>query len=311
MRNIASFDVGGTFIKYGVISEEGNILVKGKFETPSNNCKEEIPVVIIQRVKELESSCCIDAVGISTAGQIDTEKGEIIFASDNLPGYTGAKLSEEIMDKLGLRCFVENDVNCAALGELWKGAGEGKKSFVCIALGTGVGGAIIIDGKLYKGIGGSAGEIGHSIIDIHGEPCACGSNGCYERFASTSALIRRYSERSNIEVEKLSGELIVSKAKAGEELASEVYDEFLDNIVVGLVNVTHILDPGLIILGGGISAQGKPFFDEINLRFRKKVMKYYSGYTEIVQAKLENDAAIIGAAYNAFGNMTKICRLES
>lgn len=299
MKNIACFDIGGTFIKYGVVSETGEILQKGKFASPKTDCKNTIPGELIKKIKEMQEEYKIHAVGISTPGNVDSKKGEIIFASDNLPGYTGAKLSESIKNATDLDCYVENDVNAAALGELWLGAGRGKDTFVCIALGTGIGGAIIINKKLYKGIGQGAGEIGHTVIDIHGEKCNCGGNGCYERYGSTSALIRKYARLANIDVSEINGEEIINRVKQGEGLAVKVYEEFINNVAIGIVNLVHLLDPGTVIIGGGISAQGKPFFDKINSRFKELVMPSYSNYTNIVQAELENDAGIIGAAYNA------------
>lgn len=302
MKNIACFDVGGTFIKYAVINSDGNVLVKGKFVSPLEDCRETIPNCISIKVRELQREYQLSSIGISTAGQVDSEKGEIIFATDNLPGYTGAKLSEKIFKKTGLNTYVENDVNAAALGEMWKGSAVGRKTFVCITLGTGIGGAIVIDGKLFKGVRGSAGEIGHIVINENGERCSCGLMGCYERYASTSALVRQYIDKAKnqgIDISAINGEKVIDRVHNGEALACMVYNEFLDHIVTGLVSITHLLDPGLIIIGGGISAQGKPFFDEITARFKKRAMKSYSGHTDIIPAQLQNDAGIFGACYIA------------
>jgi Transcriptional regulator/sugar kinase len=302
MKNIACFDIGGTFIKYAVIDSDGNILFKDKFQTPRENCRNAIPEALSVRVKELQKKFDIYRIGISTAGQVDSEKGEITFATENIPGYTGAKLSKDIEDKTGLSTFVENDVNAAALGEMWKGAARDRSTFICITLGTGVGGAIVIDGKLYKGVKGSAGEVGHIIVNENGEKCTCGCSGCYERYASTSALIRSYKkavEKEDGPDGEINGEFIMSQVYNGDKIALKVYDEFLNHIVTGIVNVTHLLDPGLIVIGGGISAQGKPFFDEIIKRFNQTAMKSYSEHTEIVQAVLQNDAGVYGACYTA------------
>lgn len=299
MKKVACFDVGGTFIKYGVVNEQGEILTKLKLHTPKNNCNIEIPKIIIQEINELNKYHNINSVGISTAGKVDSGNGKIIFASENLPGYTGTKLSEEVKTNTGFECFVENDVNSAALAESWKGAGKELSTFVCITLGTGVGGAIIIKDKLYKGVMGGSGEIGHMIINEAGDKCNCGSKGCFERYASTAALIRNYLRKSGAAKESLSGKDIFDKIENGDTQAKEVYKEFLNHIVTGLVNITHIFDPGLIVLGGGISAQGKPFFDDLNELFKSRVMPSYGEYTKIVQAKLGNDAGILGACYIA------------
>lgn len=297
MKNVACFDVGGTFIKYGIVNEHGEIIEKSKMQTPNHDCNVEIPKMINDKVEELKNKHRIDAVGISTAGKVDSDKGVVVFASDNLPKYSGAKLADEISDKLGIPCYVENDVNAAALAESWMGASKGVDTFVCVTLGTGIGGAIIINGKLFKGVMGGSGEVGHMIVSQGGEKCNCGSNGCYERYASTSSLVRSYSNKSGLPMEELNGKVIFDKINEKQPLAMEVYNEFLENIVIGLVNITHIFDPGLIVIGGGISAQGEPFFKDLNDLFKKKVMSSYGEYTSIVPAQLGNDAGILGACY--------------
>lgn len=299
MKKVVSFDIGGTFIKYGVVNEEGEILIKDKVPSPDRNCAVSIPKRLIDVINDLSKEYEISGVAISTAGQVDSEKGEIIFASDNLPGYSGSKIVKVITDAAKLKCIVENDVNAAAAGEMWKGAAMGKDTFFCMTLGTGIGGAIIINGKLHKGAGGFAGEIGHTIINEHGEKCNCGGQGCYERYASTSALIRNYKKESEIR-DEVSGIEIINKVHEKDSIAIKIYNEFLDHIVTGLVNITHLLDPGLIVIGGGISEQGKPFFAELNKRFKDTVLKSYASYTKIVQAKLGNDAGLLGAAYLFF-----------
>lgn len=299
LKKVVCFDIGGTFIKYGVVNEEGRILMKSKFTTPNENCAVSIPEHLISVINTLSKEYEISGVAISTAGQVDSEKGEIIFASDNLPGYSGSKIVKIITNSAKLKCIVENDVNAAAVGEMWKGAAAGENTFFCMTLGTGIGGAIIINGKLYKGAGGFAGEIGHTIINENGEKCNCGGKGCYERYASTSSLIRKYLKESGIKGE-ISGIEIIEKLNKNDPIAIRVYNEFLDHIVTGLVNITHLMDPGLIVIGGGISEQGEPFFAELNKKFKNMVLKSYASYTKIVQAKLGNDAGLLGAAYLFF-----------
>lgn len=295
MRNIACIDIGGTFIKYGVINEVGEVLLTNKFPLPDGNCKKIIPEKLIKVIKELQLIYNIDAVGVSTAGQVDSEKGEIIFASGSFPGFGGTKLSEEIRHGTGLGCFVENDVNAAAIGEMWKGAGRNKDTFICLTIGTGIGAALVIHGKVYKGVGNCAGEAGHMIINEGGKKCGFGMRGCYEKYGSTSSLIRNYAEKTGIDINCIKGEEIMKRVITGEEVARQVYDEFLNHIVIGLINLTHILDPGLFIIGGGISAQGNSFFKEINKRFAQAVIPSYARYTKIVPSELKNDAGLFGA----------------
>lgn len=303
MRNIMCFDVGGTYIKYGIVREDGIILFRHKVHTPKINCKETIPEQMAKLFNSLKSIYNISAIGVSTAGKVDTKKGEIIFATDNIPNYTGAKISERMKEATGLECFVENDVNAAALGEMWQGAGQGREDFICLTLGTGIGGALILNGRLYKGFSEGAGWIGHMIVERNGEECTCGFKGCYERYASTSALIRNYAKRSGESIEGLSGEEIMNRVKYGDKIAIEVYEEFIDYIAIGLTNLVNIIDPGLIIIGGGISSQGEFFFQSIRKRFKELTLPIYGQNTEILQAKLKNDAGILGACYIVLNSM--------
>lgn len=301
MKKVICFDVGGTSIKYAVINSSGKILFKEGFPTPKDNCGETIPSKIAEKINNLSKDFVISSVGISSAGIIDSEKGVIVRA-DNFQGYSGTHIREKLQLATGLDIFVENDVNAAALGEMWKGVAIGHENFVCITLGTGIGGALVINGKLVRGVSGGAGEIGHIILNENGETCACGSNGCYERYASTSSLIRSYIKKSKeigIEIEDINGEEIMKRVGNGEPLANEVLEEFMGHLINGIVNVTHLLDPGLIIVGGGISDQGEKFFDKLNKKFNEKVMKFYVGHTSIAQAKLKNDAGLYGACYSA------------
>ncbi len=303
MGNIACFDVGGTFIKYGILDIEGNILFKDKIPSPIEDCKKQIPLLISEQVNEMSNKYDIFAIGVSTAGKVDSHNGEIIFASNNLPNYTGAKISKDIKMLTGLDCFVENDVNAAAMGEYWKGAGKGIDNFVCITLGTGIGAAIIINGKLHKGVKEGAGELGHTIINEDGDSCSCGRKGCYERYASTSALVRKYEIIANLPMGAVTGKDILAKVKDKEQLATEIYNKFLNHIATGIVNITHILDPGLIVIGGGISEAGELFFQGLNDAFSKIVMPSYGEYTKIAQAKLGNDAGLVGACYTTLNKL--------
>lgn len=296
MKNVACFDIGGTFIKYGIVNENGNILYKNKLETPKSGCGYSIPIILSEKIDELSKIYNLECIGISTAGQVDSQKGEIIFASENIPNYTGTKLSEVMYRLTGLSCKVENDVNCAALGELWKGDIGSNNSLFFLTLGTGIGGAIIIDGKLYRGTLGSAGEIGHMIINENGNNCTCGGIGCLESYASVSALIKNYCIAANRSVDTVNGEKIMELVNAYDEVASSIYNKFIDQIVTGIINMTYLLDPGLVIIGGGISEQ-KSLITDINSIFKRRALYSYTNHTKIISSSLKNDAGLMGACY--------------
>jgi glucokinase len=181
---------------------------------------------------------------------------------------------------------------------MWKGPNK-QDTFLFLALGTGIGGAIIINGKLYKGIGG-AGEAGHIIINENGEECTCGGRGCYERYASTLAFIRNYCRISGESENEINGEILMAKVERGEPLAVKAYSEFIGHIATGLVSLVTLLDPGFVIIGGGISAKGEGFINDINRIFLEKAMPSYSSHTKIIPASLQNDAGLIGACYAAY-----------
>ena len=290
--NTACFDIGGTFIKYGIMSSDGKLSSQGKMETPVEQAPEQIPSVIASKVAEFKQELAIDHIGISSCGLVDHQSGKIIFSS-NIPNYSGLPLAEEVSKRTGLPVKIENDVRCAGLGEMAYGAGRGKQDVVLLTLGTGIGGAIINDGKLIRGNGNLAGELGHMTIVHNGEPCPCGNVGCFERYASTSALTRFYEQ---ITGEKIGGKAIMDRKQKSEPAANDAYDTFISYLVTGLVNIAHLYNPEVIIIGGGITAQGQKFLDDIEQAYKQKVMKVYKDTTKLVLAELENDAALYGAA---------------
>ena len=290
--NILSFDIGGTSIKYGVVEKSGIIVQKDSVKTPVADCKNAIPDLIINIFQELSRDHKISAIGISTAGLIDSDKG-IVTLSANLPGYTGCKLKEKIEPKTGVKVFVENDANCAALGEMWKGAGKNSKFIVFLTLGTGVGGACILNEKLYKGFHGFAGEFarlaGTSSILERKER----TDFLFDKTASTSSLVNRYKKLTG---QTINGLELMNKVKEKDAQALKVYDDFIDSLCGGLDTVVSLFDPEVIVVGGGISAQGEFFFSHLNKVFQKYIPKGYED-VQIKKAMLENDAGVYGATY--------------
>lgn len=292
IKNILSFDIGGTFIKYGIVNSRGKIIFKNKNKTPENN-KTEIINFIKNIALNLKSIYNIDKISISIAGIVNTN-GLIVF-SPNIKYLENVNLKEEIYKNTNIETFIENDVNCATLGELWYGSGKDKENFIMITFGTGIGGAIVLNGKLLKGANNGAGEIGHMIINENGQLCNCGNRGCYEKYSSISALIDIYYKET---CEQLTAEEIIKKAENLEEPSLTLYNEFINHIVTGIKNLTYILDIGLIIIGGNICKNNK-FLKDINYKFKESVLPFYKEKTKIIKAKLDNDASLYGAAYLA------------
>ena len=243
---ILCFDIGGTFIKYGLCDENFNLLEKDKIPTLAENGGQSIIERVIDIIEQYDS---IDRVAVSTAGQVDSENGIVVYSTDNIPYYTGMRVKSLIENKTGIPTFVENDVNSAALGEAHFGAAKGVSDFICLTLGTGIGGAIFLNNKLYKGSASSAGELGHMIIHSGGKQCTCGGEGCYECYASASALIKAVNKVSPVELNAF--QIFEKENIEKPEIRSEI-DKWIDEIIVGLVNIIYIFNPSMIVLGGGI-----------------------------------------------------------
>ena len=288
---ILCFDIGGTFIKYGLCDENFNLLEKDKIPTLAENGGQSIIERVIDIIEQYDS---IDRVAVSTAGQVDSENGIVVYSTDNIPYYTGMRVKSLIENKTGIPTFVENDVNSAALGEAHFGAAKGVSDFICLTLGTGIGGAIFLNNKLYKGSASSAGELGHMIIHSGGKQCTCGGEGCYECYASASALIKAVNKVSPVELNAF--QIFEKENIEKPEIRSEI-DKWIDEIIVGLVNIIYIFNPSMIVLGGGIMNDDY-IIELIDRKIYTRLMDNFKN-VKIVRPKLGNDAGMIGAAYEA------------
>lgn len=296
MNNYLCFDVGGTSVKYGVIKETGEKLHSGQFVTPSENCRETVPSAMVEVYEQLKRQYSPVAMGISSAGQIEPDGSGVRYAVDNLKDYYPAKFRQIIETRTGLPTIVENDVNAAALGEYWLGAAKGRESFLCVTIGTGIGGAVFMNGSLIKGAYGGAGELGHMTIKFDGRPCSCGQQGCLEVYASHRALLRDFKEASGKDVD---GKEFFKIIKAGDPTAEKVFSQFTDYLAVGFAGLVHTLDPGLIIIGGAISKEGAFLSGAIESALDRYAMPSYMEHTQVIPAALANDAGILGACYVA------------
>jgi len=306
-------DLGGTNIAAGVVAENNKIIGTASIPTNLPKSAEAIADSICEAAMLAISNARISkdeiaSIGIGTPGAVNSN-GVVEFSS-NL-GFDNTPLKKLIEDRFLKPAFIENDANCAALGEKVAGSGKNTKDFIAVTLGTGVGGGIILDGKLLTGINGAAGEIGHMVIKPDGIPCPCGRNGCFEQYASTKALVRQAkdaltTDRAHIskmwefiedDPKNINGEIVFQAAHDGDEIALKVIDNFVEWLSLGIVNLINIFQPEGICIGGGIAAQGdfiiKPLIERVEAkRYTKKSAKQ----TRIYAATLGNDAGIIGAA---------------
>lgn len=288
---ILAFDIGGTFIKYGVLNEKFQFEEEHKIPTEA---KKGGQALIEKVIGIIESYNNIDRIGISTAGQVDSENGVVVYATDNIPYYTGMTVKKLIENKTGIPTFVENDVNAAAIGEAQFGVAKGYNDFICLTYGTGIGGAIYLNGEIYKGVGSSAGELGHMIVHAGGKQCTCGGEGCYECYASAKALLNAVER---VTKEPLDGFKIFEKANFERpEIRSEI-DKWIDEIILGLINIIYVFNPPLIVLGGGIMNEDY-IIDLIDRKIYNKLMDNYRK-VNIVRAKNGNKSGLLGVAYKA------------
>ncbi len=282
---ILTLDVGGTAIKSALMN---NGVMESPYEMPSEG-KQGGPVVL-QNIRKIIEGCAeYDAIGISTAGQVDSEQGSIIYANENIPNYTGMQLKDILEESYHKPVFVENDVNAAAIGEAFYGAAVGQKDFLCLTYGTGIGGAIVIDGKVYGGALGVAGEMGHILVHPNGLRCGCGLQGCYEQYASCSALVRKSYEANPAWG---SGRVIFKEFYAGNKQAEQIINDWIDEIILGLVSLVHIFNPSCIVLGGGIMNE-QYIIDRVNRLLQERIMPSYR-CVEVKHAKLGNNAGLYG-----------------
>lgn len=303
-------DFGGTFISAGIVDENGNILFKKSAPTLAGRHYSEI-------IKDMASLCeklifevhadfkDIKCIGIGSPGKIDTENGIIVYVN-NL-NFDNVNMKKEFSKFFDIPVFIENDANCAALGESVSGACKGLKDSITITLGTGIGGGIIIGGKIYRGSFFCGGEIGHMVIEHNGRKCSCGRKGCFESYCSTSALTRRMKEilEKNVDseifkniggdIEKADTKMLFEFYKKGDFLAKEIVDEYMGYLADGITNIINIFQPEIVAVGGGISAQGDVLLNPVRELVERDV---YGGVlkTKIVTAELGNDAGIVGAA---------------
>lgn len=290
---IAALDIGGTSIKSGIWDGCQASELK-EWDTNASQGGE----YLMERVKEiLHTYGDFEAIGISTAGQVNSEKGEIHYANDNIPNYTGMKIRAILEKEFGVPVAVENDVNSAAIGELRFGAAKGSENFLCLTYGTGVGGAIVLNGEIYAGNTFSGGSFGGIVVHPEAMEKDVEFSGCYEKYASTTALVQRVMA---VDASLDNGRKIF-EAFGRSEIRSEI-DAWIDEIVYGLITLIHIFNPSDILLGGGILAQ-KYIIDEVRHRVNESISEGFRG-TKIHQTELGNQAGLLGAAWLAL-NMNK------
>ena len=313
MKYYVGIDLGGTNIVAGVVDENYNIIHKASVKTnrprPEKEIADDMAKVALQAIAEANLTIDdVEWIGIGTPGIANSKDG-IIEYSCNL-GFDNTPMVKYIQEHINKPVYVENDANAAAYGEYVAGAGKGHNSLVCITLGTGVGGGVVTDGKILTGFNYAGAELGHTVIEVDGVQCSCGRKGCFEAYSSATGLIRMTKEamekdknssmwdlvreRNN----KVSARISYDAMRLGDKSATEVVDKFTKYLAVGLTNVINIFQPEVICIGGGVCNEGDALLNPVKEIVAKEVYTRNSPKnTEIVIAKLGNDAGIIGAAF--------------
>ncbi|NLJ87943.1 MAG: ROK family protein [Epulopiscium sp.] len=304
-------DLGGTKIAAGLVTKEGKLINKKSIPTLRQRNYQEI-------IKDMGNLCLdlikennvsledLHSIGVGSPGLPDPENGILVY-SNNL-NFKNVPLCKELQQYINIPIYLENDANCAALGEAVAGAAKEYNSSVTVTLGTGIGGGIIIDGKIYSGSFNAGGEIGHHVIVVDGEQCTCGRKGCWEVYASATALIReskiaaiRHPESQlnsmvNGEINRINAKTPFDAAQNGDKVASEVIDNYFKYLGAGIVNMVNILQPEVVIIGGGISGQGEYLLKPLRDILDRDAYGLGPAKTKLKVAELGNDAGIIGAA---------------
>lgn len=304
-------DVGGTTFKAGVVTEDGRIVHKDAMPTGIERPYQEIIADMAALCQKVAADAGIAmseiaSIGVGVPGLFDNKTGTIPFCT-NL-GWHDIPFVAEMKKHLDTPVCGDNDATVAGLAESIAGVSAGIRDSVFLTLGTGVGGGIIIDGKPYSGAHGCGSEIGHMMIRMGGERCTCGNYGCFERYASATAIIREarkavaaHPESSMMascggDPERINAKIVIDAAKTGDETAKIVFDGYVHGLAVGIINIINMLDPEVIVLGGGVSAAGDFLLDAVREAVKPMVFFKTMPYARIELARLGNDAGIIGAA---------------
>ena len=305
---IFAVDLGGTHLRAATVDEHGKIHFRSKQSTPQGTDPTQIVAAVVNAVHEYRKEIGgerdrLKAVSLVVPGTVNVAEG-IVVKAPNLPCLDGFPLAAALTNKLDLPAILENDANAAAVGEMWQGAARGCRTIICVTLGTGVGGGIILDGELWRGVDGAAAEIGHMCVDpFGGVACTCGSRGCLEVFASATAIVRmtreaspRYPESVLHASQNLTAESIFAAGLKGDELALEIFRRMGVYLGIGLANLINILNPEMIVIGGGVVNGWDLFEKDMMQQVEERAFPLLTARLKIERAKCGDSAGLLGAA---------------
>ena len=311
-NSVIGVDLGGTNVRSAVVDEAGRIMHHNKLSVAGSRSADAVIDRIIACVSQTLDGCGrerVVGVGVGTPGLIIAETGIVVYAP-NVPGWTDLPLKAILENRLNLPVAIENDANAAAIGEHWVGAGKGVRHMICMTLGTGVGGAIILNNQIWRGANGAGGEVGHTTVIENGVLCGCGAPGCLEAYASAPAIARQAREAlldgqdsmltqlCGSDPRALTSAMVAEAAQAGDPVALAVMHRSATLLGVAIASLTNLLNPELFVIGGGVINAGNLIFDPIWEEVHRRAYKWSASILRIVPAALGDDAGIIGAARN-------------
>ena len=293
---ILSIDIGGTAVKLGLVDRQGAIHARHEAGVCFDGYATPILTTVIREAQAFlaREQAQIEGVGVSATGQVDDRQGVVIGTNGKIPHYEGAQLKRDLEAALGVPVYALNDANAAALGECFTGRARGMDNVLMITLGTGVGGGIVLGGRIFGGTRGIAGELGHFTLYQDGIPCPCGKRGCFESYAATTALVRRAQEATSETA--LDGRAIFARTAAGDPVIRAALNGWIDDIAAGISGLVRIFNPQMVLIGGGVSAQEELLIAPLRQRVLSQVMPRFTEGLRIEAATLSNDAGLIGAA---------------
>lgn len=293
---ILAIDIGGTEVKMGLVDRGGNIHARHRAPVDFDGYETPVLTTVLREARAFagREQVKIEGIGASVAGQIDTETGVIIGTNGRIPNYEGSRVKEALEAEFHVPAATLNDANAAALGECFIGGAKGFHHVLMLTLGTGVGGGIVLNGQIFGGARGIAGELGHFTLYQDGAACTCGKKGCYECYASTSALVRRAEAQTG--ETGLNGRIIFDRAAAGDSAMQRALDDWTDDIAAGITGLVHIFNPEIVLIGGGVSAREEQLIAPLREKVLSGVMPRFGESLRLERAVLANDAGLVGAA---------------
>jgi glucokinase len=315
-RFAIGLDLGGTQLKYGIVTDRGEVAYSNVADVPSDPTGAQVLAIMAEAAHACTmfarmERITLEAVGAGCPGTIDPESGRSLAPTPHLLEWEGSEIARTLSDATGLPAFADNDANLMAFAEYLYGAGRGAQSFVGITLGTGVGGGIVLNGEIYRGERFNAAELGHVVVEAEGRPCRCGNRGCLERYVGSKYIVQDAVQamkegtpsliRERVRtLQDVTPKIIFEAAGLGDELGKQLVRQVVSYLGAGLASIVHVLSPGVIAIGGGMSEAGDTFVEWIREEVRGRVMKPAADHLSVVRAELGSQAGLVGSAAWAF-----------